>query len=185
MEDLAVSREEPFHSGYEYPEVPAWMRHLLIARQGIRGFDLHVYDEGAHIIYLHTARIGRTRSNFEQGGLVSFSVSEMGRILPSEIALEYSVEYAGVTVFGQGSVVEDEDEKFRALQLLMDKYAPHLQPDRDYRPANQEELDLTSVLRIDIESWSGKSKEEASDFPSAFWYDQRRRPSPFHPGNPS
>ena len=147
--------------------------------------NLYVYDEGAHAIYLHTARIGRTRSNIEQGGLVCFSVSEMGRILPSEIALEYSVEYAGVTVFGQGSVVEDEDEKFRALQLLMDKYAPHLQPDRDYRPANQEELDLTSVLRIDIESWSGKNKEEAPDFPGAFWYDQRRRPSPFHPGNPS
>jgi nitroimidazol reductase NimA-like FMN-containing flavoprotein (pyridoxamine 5'-phosphate oxidase superfamily) len=143
--------------------------------------NLYTYDEDGHAIYLHTARLGRTRSNIEEGGPICFSVSEMGRLLPAEIALEFSVEYAGVTVFGRGSVVEDDDEKRRALQLVLDKYAPHLEPDHDYRSANQEELDRTSVFRIDIESWSGKKNEKDADFPGAYWYERYRRKSPFSP----
>ena len=79
-------------------------------------------------------------------------------------------------------VVEDDEEKARALQLLLDKYAPQLKPDRDYRPANQEELDRTSVFRIEIESWSGKKNEKEAGFPGAFWYESCRKPSPFAPG---
>jgi nitroimidazol reductase NimA-like FMN-containing flavoprotein (pyridoxamine 5'-phosphate oxidase superfamily) len=144
--------------------------------------NLYVYDEAAHAIYLHGARVGRTRSNLEGDGRVCYSVSEMGRILPNEVALEFSLEYAGVVVFGRGSIVEDDVEKARALQLLMDKYAPHLKPGEDYRPANQEEIDRTSVFRIDIESWSAKKNEKQADFPGAYSYDERRKPSPFSPG---
>jgi nitroimidazol reductase NimA-like FMN-containing flavoprotein (pyridoxamine 5'-phosphate oxidase superfamily) len=146
--------------------------------------SLYVYDEGAHAIYMHTALLGRTRSNLERDDCVCLSVAEMGRLLPDEVAAEFSVEYAGVTVFGRGAVVEDDQEKARALQLLMDKYAPHLQAERDYRPANQEELDRTTVLRIDIESWSAKKNEKEADFPGAYWYEELRRRSPFAPGDP-
>jgi nitroimidazol reductase NimA-like FMN-containing flavoprotein (pyridoxamine 5'-phosphate oxidase superfamily) len=144
--------------------------------------NLYVYDEGAHAVYLHGAPVGRTHSNVEQGGPVCFNVSEMGRILPNEIALEFSLEYAGVTVFGRAVVVDDDAEKARALQMLLDKYAPHLKPDRDYRPANPEELDRTAVFRIDIEGWSGKANVKRADFPGAFWYDEHRPRSPFRPG---
>ncbi|NIR46400.1 MAG: pyridoxamine 5'-phosphate oxidase family protein [Gemmatimonadetes bacterium] len=141
--------------------------------------NLYVYDEENGAIYLHTARSGRTRTNLEGGAPVCFSVSEMGRILPTDTALDFSVEYAGVTVFGRGAVVEEDEEKFRALQLLMDKYAPQLEPNRDYRPPNQAELDRTSVYRIEIESWSGKMNRKAADFPGAYDYEDQRRPSPF------
>lgn len=144
--------------------------------------NLYVYDEKANAIYLHTARTGRTRSNVEGDDRACFSVSEMGRILPADTALEFSVEYAGVTVFGRGRVVDDDEEKSHALQLLLDKYAPHLKPDRDYRSANQEELDRTSVFRVDIERWSAKKKEVEAAFPGAFWYDEQRLPTPFKPG---
>lgn len=132
--------------------------------------NLYVYDEGQHVIYMHTARQGRTRSNVEVGEPACFSVSSMGRILPADTALEFSVEYAGVAVFGRAKVVEDDDEKRSALQMLLDKYAPHLQPERDYALPDQNDLDRTSVFRIDIDSWSGKKKEESEDFPGAFHY---------------
>jgi nitroimidazol reductase NimA-like FMN-containing flavoprotein (pyridoxamine 5'-phosphate oxidase superfamily) len=144
---------------------------------------LYVYDEGAQAIYLHAGLEGRTRSNLERDDRVCFSVSEMGRLLPDKIAAEFSLEYAGVTVFGRGVVVEDDEEKAHGLQLLMHKYAPHMEPERDYRPANRDEIDRTSVFRIDIESWSAKKNEKEADFPGAFWYDGVRRPSPFSPGD--
>lgn len=146
--------------------------------------NLYVYDEATDAIYLHTARDGRTRAALESGAPVCFSVSEMGRILPDEIALEFSVEYAGVTVCGEGGLVADDEEKSDALQMLMDKYAPQLKPHRDYRPPNRAELDRTSVYRIDIESWSGKMNRKAADFTGAYEYDRFRRPSPFAGGDP-
>jgi nitroimidazol reductase NimA-like FMN-containing flavoprotein (pyridoxamine 5'-phosphate oxidase superfamily) len=132
--------------------------------------NLFVFDETAHALYMHTARIGRTQANVEADGRVCFSVSEMGRLLPADTALEFSVEYAGVTVFGRGSVVRDDEEARHGLQLLLDKYFPHLEPGPDYRPITDDELARTTVYRIDIEEWSAKQKSVADDFPGALWY---------------
>jgi nitroimidazol reductase NimA-like FMN-containing flavoprotein (pyridoxamine 5'-phosphate oxidase superfamily) len=119
---------------------------------------------------MHTARLGRTRSNVEADERVCFSVAEMGRLLPADEALEFSVEYSGVVVFGSAYVVGEDTEARYGLQLLLDKYFPHLKPERDYRPIVDEELKRTSVYRIDIESWSGKRKKVDDDFPGAFFY---------------
>ena len=95
----------------------------------------------------------------------------MGRLLPAAEALEFSVEYAGVVAFGSGCVVMDPEEAERGLQLILDKYAPHLRPGRDYRPIAPEELKRTAVFRVDVEVWSGKKKEVEPEFPGAYLYD--------------
>ena len=95
--------------------------------------NLFVYDENENVIYLHTAHVGRTRSNVELNGRVCFNASVMGRLLPAAEALEFSVEYAGVTVFGNAKIVSEESEKVTALQHLLDKYFHHLSPGEDYR----------------------------------------------------
>ncbi len=136
--------------------------------------NLYVYDEAAHTISFHTARPGRTRSAIEEGdGRVCFSISEMGRLLPAEHALNFSVEYAGVMVFGHARIVEEEQEAARYLQMLLDKYAPHLRPGEDYRPPVAEEIARTAVYCIEIEAWSGKRKTAPADFPGAYLYGQR------------
>jgi uncharacterized protein len=163
-------------------EDDSWIEHFLahaavgatatvVDGQPFINTNLFVYSPERHCIYIHTAQHGRTRSNFESGEppRVCFSVMEMGRLLPDKEALEFSVEYAGVTVFGTGCVVTDEAEAHDALQWLLDKYAPHLRPDEHYRPPVAEEIARTAVMRIDIESWAGK-KKEVDDFPGAFWY---------------
>ena len=147
--------------------------------------NLFVYDDtgGARRIYLHTHRTGRTRDNLAAAEKVAFSTVAMGRLLPAPEALEFSVEYAGVVAFGTGRVVEDRDEARTALQMLLDKYAPHLKPGVDYRPTTDAELRRTAVYRIDIETWSGKQKEAAADFPGAFTLDAM--PVPFPQRSPS
>jgi nitroimidazol reductase NimA-like FMN-containing flavoprotein (pyridoxamine 5'-phosphate oxidase superfamily) len=133
--------------------------------------NLFVYDPAAHAIFLHTARKGRTRTNVEHNPHVCFTVAEMGRLLPAEVALEFSVEYRSVVVFGRACVVEDEAEAAAALQMLLDKYFAHLHPGRDYRPPVTEELKRTNVLRVDVDSWSGK-KKEVEAFPGAFMFGE-------------
>jgi len=132
--------------------------------------NLFVYDEAAHTLYLHTAKTGRTRSSIEADARVCFTVVEMGRLLPADVALEFSMEYASVIVFGRARIIEDETSAIDALQKLMDKYAPHLRPGQDYRPPVESELKRTAVYAIDIEAWTAKKKEVAADFPGAYWY---------------
>jgi nitroimidazol reductase NimA-like FMN-containing flavoprotein (pyridoxamine 5'-phosphate oxidase superfamily) len=134
--------------------------------------NIFVYSEDDHALYLHTARAGWTRANIDAEERVCFGVSTMGRLLPAHRAKEFSVEYAGVVVFGRGRLVADESEARRALQLLLDKYFPHLRPGRDYRPITADELAVTSVYRIQIEGWSGKEKVAPADFPGAFRYGE-------------
>lgn len=158
----------------------AWTRNLIEqARVGVlavtRGdqpflnSNLFVYDSGRHAVYIHTARTGLTRDNLSRPVPVCFSAFEMGRLLPADEALEFSVEFAGVTAFGTGRVVEDPAEAREALQMLLDKYAPELRPDRDYRAITEGELKRTSVYRIDIEEWTGKLKLVEDEFPGAFY----------------
>lgn len=146
--------------------------------------NLFVYDDtgGDRRIYLHTHRTGRTRDNLESAEKVAFSTVAMGRLLPAPEALEFSVEYAGVVAFGTGRVVEDQDEARAALQMLLDKYAPHLRPGVDYRATTDDELKRTAVYRIDVEAWSGKQKEVPEDFPGAFNLDLPLVPFPGRAG---
>ena len=57
--------------------------------------NLFVYEEDMHVIYMHTARTGRTRNNVNGEERVCLSVFEMGRLLPDKVAFEFSVEYKG------------------------------------------------------------------------------------------
>jgi nitroimidazol reductase NimA-like FMN-containing flavoprotein (pyridoxamine 5'-phosphate oxidase superfamily) len=168
--DRAVTDEEWIRSMLRR----APMGTLATVRDGqpFINMNLFVYDEQANVIYLHTARAGRTLANVEAEQRVCFGVAEMGRLLPAPTALHFSVEYAGVVVFGRARVVPDDAEAERALQLLLDKYAPHLRPGRDYRPIQPEELAVTAVYRIEIDEWSGKQKVAPPDHPGAFWYAQ-------------
>lgn len=132
--------------------------------------NIFVYDQAAHAVYTHTAKAGRTRANVDGGERACFCVSTMGRLLPAATALEMSVEYEGVVVFGRAAVVADPDEATAALQALLDKYFPHLRPGRDYRPIQPEELARTAVYRLTVERWSGKRKAAEAAFPGAFRY---------------
>ena len=127
-----------------------------------------VYDEAEHVIYIHGALVGRMRTNIELNPRVSFSIAEMGRLLPADTAMEVGVEYASVVVFGEIEVISEADQAQHGLQLLLDRYFPNLKPGIDYRVIHPSELDQTAVYRIRIDSWSGKEEHKAPDFPGAF-----------------
>ncbi len=129
-----------------------------------------VYDEDAHAIYIHGALVGRMRTNIERNPRVSFSIAEMGRLLPADTAMGVGVEYASVVVFGNLAVLSSAIQAKKALQMLLDRFFPHLMPGVDYREILPEELDQTAVYRLKIESWSGKEELASADFPGAFSY---------------
>jgi nitroimidazol reductase NimA-like FMN-containing flavoprotein (pyridoxamine 5'-phosphate oxidase superfamily) len=117
---------------------------------------LYWYDPGQQKIYFHSNRLGRLRANSERSAQVCLAVSEFGKLLPSNIALEFSIQYASVVVFGRLRILTESDEKRFVLEGLIQKYFPHLSAGREYRPITAAELLRTTVYAIEIDSWSGK-----------------------------
>ncbi len=129
---------------------------------------LFIYSPSDHAIYFHGATEGRLPQNLAANPRSSFCVAEMGRLLPADTSMEFGVEYASVVVFGPVRLLNDPVEAERALQLLLDRYFPHLKPGEDYQPIIPEELNITAVYRLDIEAWSGKEEAAPAEFPGAF-----------------
>jgi nitroimidazol reductase NimA-like FMN-containing flavoprotein (pyridoxamine 5'-phosphate oxidase superfamily) len=127
------------------------------------------YSEEKHTIYVHTNLYGRLQANCEQYPEACFEACEMGRLLPSNVALEFGMQYASVVAFGKVRRVQDDEEKRFGLQGLLDKYFPDLKAGVDYRPILQEELDQTGVFAFEIESWSGKKNWKDSAKQSTDW----------------
>jgi nitroimidazol reductase NimA-like FMN-containing flavoprotein (pyridoxamine 5'-phosphate oxidase superfamily) len=85
--------------------------------------------------------------------------------------MEFTVQYAGVMVFGNARVIEDREAKRRGLVGLIKKYFPDMEAGKDYRPITDDELARTSVYAIEIESWSGKENwperaEQSDEWPA-------------------
>jgi len=121
------------------------------------------FDEENHQIIFHSNVTGRIRSNLDSNPKVCFEASEMGRLLPSNVALEFSLQYRSVVVFGTVRLVTDEAEARRVLYGLIQKYFPKMRAGKEFREITDKELKHTSVYAIQIEEWSGKEnwKERA------------------------
>ena len=134
--------------------------------------QLFVYDPAEHAVFLHGANTGRTRTIVERDGSTdaSLTVSRMGRLLPAEKPVDFDVEYASVVADGEISLVQDSREKRCVLELLMEKFAPQMNPGQDYNPIAESSIDRTSVYRIDIDGWSAKRNEKGVDFSDAYNY---------------
>lgn len=159
----------------EYLREDVWIRALLhrglIAHIGTRWDDQpfvtptnYLFDEPGQRLIFHSNIQGRLRANIERHARISAEVSEVGRWLPSNVALEFSVQYRSVMIFGQASLIDAVDEQQRLLQALISKYFPGMEAGREYRAATEKELKRTSVYGLHIESWSGKENwHEAAD----------------------
>ncbi len=129
------------------------------------------YDEANQRVIFHSNLAGRIRANLERNPKACLEASEMGRLLPSNVALEFSVQYRSVMVFGTVRILEADEEKRVALAGLLQKYFPKMEAGREYRPITDKELKRTSVYEMKIESWSGKENwneraEQSDEWPA-------------------
>jgi nitroimidazol reductase NimA-like FMN-containing flavoprotein (pyridoxamine 5'-phosphate oxidase superfamily) len=114
------------------------------------------FDEANHQIIFHSNLAGRIRSNIEANPRVCFEASELGKFLPSNVALEFSLQFRSVIVFGIARLISDPEEARRVLYGLIGKYFPKMTAGKEFREITDKELQRTSIYAIRIEEWSGK-----------------------------
>jgi nitroimidazol reductase NimA-like FMN-containing flavoprotein (pyridoxamine 5'-phosphate oxidase superfamily) len=116
------------------------------------------YEKATRRIYFHSAMSGRTRDSLQLNPQVCFSAAELGRMLPSESACDFGIEYASVCVFGRARLVEDQEEKKHGLRGLLRKFTRDLQTEDSDQALDPDQLRRTAVYAIEIDSWSGKQR---------------------------
>jgi len=127
--------------------------------------NLYWYD--GDDCYFHTALLGRIRAMADRGPLPAvFTVTELGRILPAATPMDFSTEYASVVIYGELSLVTDDEEKRRVLYGLMAKYAAHLDSGVDYTPMSDSDIAITSVYRLAVAERVGKHNVKPLDYPA-------------------
>jgi nitroimidazol reductase NimA-like FMN-containing flavoprotein (pyridoxamine 5'-phosphate oxidase superfamily) len=151
----------------EYQRDDVWIRaflrqakvgHIASARNGQPFVNPTTFwfDEVKHQIVFHSNLAGRIRSNIESNPLVCFEASELGKMLPSNIALEFSLQFRSVIVFGKASLINDPEKARRVMYGLIHKYFPRMTAGKEFREITDKELKRTSMYAIKIEEWSGK-----------------------------
>ena len=116
-------------------------------------------------LYFHGATEGEKMDSLAADDRVTFVVVEDFSLVPSyfrdpKFACPATQYYKAVAIRGRARIVEDNDEKARALQALMEK----LQPEGGYVPITAEEpmyrksLRTTAVVAIEIERMTAKFK---------------------------
>jgi nitroimidazol reductase NimA-like FMN-containing flavoprotein (pyridoxamine 5'-phosphate oxidase superfamily) len=109
------------------------------------------YHEGS--IYFHTAREGEKVEDIRRDNRVCFEVDlPMAYVRGGENPCGAEYLYRSVIIRGRAHIIEDRDEKIFGLKCLMEKY----QPAGGYDEFREDKVQITGVVRIDIEEMSGK-----------------------------
>lgn len=122
----------------------------------------YVWDEAAgSVVYLHCAPEGRKLRLLAEREEVSFCVVGHTQVVPRR----FTTAYESVVARARATVVQDDDERWHAVQLILQKYAPHhVELGSQYARVS---LRRTTIVRLDIDTMSGKRKVVSMPEPAA------------------
>lgn len=112
----------------------------------------YVYHESK--IYFHSALTGHKIDAIKQQEKVSFTLIDQDQI----VAEEFTTYFRSVIVFGRARILENVEEKLKAIRLLSNKYSPNM--DEEMGKSIQGAFDKMAVVAIDIDHMTGKEAIE-------------------------
>ena len=138
-----------------YPIIDeALICHVGIVQDGIPIVIPTIHARDGDKIILHGAKASRLLKHVAAGHSVCVTITFLDGLVLARSSFHHSMNYRSVVLFGTGRVVEDAQEKMRALEILSE----HLTPGRweDARKPNVKEMKATAVVELTIESASAK-----------------------------
>lgn len=131
-----------------------------------------LYGRDGDTLYLHGARKARVVRLLESKHRACVNVTLLDGLVFARSAFASSMNYRSVTVFGTARLVDRLDDKKRALHVISE----HAMPGRraELRLSHENELKMTGVIAIEIESASAKISsgmpdDEACDLDTPVW----------------
>jgi nitroimidazol reductase NimA-like FMN-containing flavoprotein (pyridoxamine 5'-phosphate oxidase superfamily) len=124
------------------------------------------------VLYIHGSSASRMLRTLSKGFEMCFTVTIVDALVLARSAFHHSINYRSVVVLGHASLVEDAEEKYKALEVITN----HIVPERwdDVREPNGIELKATSVLKLNIDEASAKMRtgppiDDEEDYELDIW----------------
>jgi nitroimidazol reductase NimA-like FMN-containing flavoprotein (pyridoxamine 5'-phosphate oxidase superfamily) len=123
-------------------------------------------------LYLHGSAASRMLRELSKGVDVCVTVTLVDGLVLARSAFHHSINYRSVVILGKAALVEDGDEKGRALEAITEHIVHGRWP--EVRWPNELELKATSVLKLSIDEASAKVRtgppiDDEEDYAMEVW----------------
>ncbi len=122
----------------------------MSTKEEVYGIPLNYVWDKEDTIYFHCAPEGKKLHFLKKNNKVSFCIVGKTEIIPDK----FTSNYESIIIKGSITIDLPSDEKTHALQLLVDKYSPKQKATGEKYIENSSFK--TTILRLDIEQYSGK-----------------------------
>lgn len=175
--DRAKIRRLPKRANYDREAVYAVLdegkvAHVGFATDGQPFVIPMAYARRGNTVLLHGSSASRLMKQLATGVPVSIAVTHLDGIVVARSLFHSSMNYRSVVLFGTATSIDDPAEKREALIALSE----HLIPGRssDARGPSDQELKITSVLKVSIEDASLKARtggaiDDEEDYAMPVW----------------
>lgn len=123
-------------------------------------------------LYIHGSSASRMLRNIADGIDVCVTVTLIDGLVLARSAFHHSMNYRSVVILGHAELVNDADEKYKALEAFTEHIIPGRWP--EIRWPSQLELKATSVLKLPITEASAKIRtgdpvDDDADYAMPIW----------------
>jgi uncharacterized protein len=123
-------------------------------------------------LYFHGSAASRMLRGLSSGLPVCITVTLIDGLVLARSVFNHSMNYRSVVVLGKAALIDDPEEKLRALQAFTDKLIPGRW--HDARQPNEKELKATSILKLPLTEVSAKVRtgdveDDAEDYAFPVW----------------
>lgn len=131
-----------------------------------------LYGREGETIYLHGARKARVIRLLEGTGTACMNVTHVDALVYARSAFNSSMNYRSATVFGSARLIDDWDEKLRALRVISECTMPGRWD--ELRAPLDNEIKKTGIIELTIEAASAKVStgmpdDEDDDYDIPIW----------------
>ena len=109
-------------------------------------------EEGKLVLYLHSALRGKKLDMMGSNPNVFFELECDRMPFEGKLPCQYGLVYSSVMGRGKARIVEDVEEKMKALSILM-----KTQTGKDFT-FNAQLVSIVAVIRIDVEEYTAKHR---------------------------
>ena len=113
----------------------------------------YTYENEKYVFYFHGAKAGRKYELSKASPNVGFEIDGAYELLEADVACDYSAKFQSVIGTGRLSIIEDDEEKIKGLNALMNHISGKAK--WDY---SKEMVDAVAVYRLEAEKLSCKAK---------------------------
>ena len=112
----------------------------------------YIMEEGKLVLYLHSAQRGKKLDMLRANPNVFFEMDCDRMPFESKLPCQYGMVYSSIMGRGVATIVEDVEEKKRAMTILM-----KTQTGKDFE-FNDRLVSMVAVVRVDVSEYTAKHR---------------------------